>query len=62
MDNGLLTLRQTDGEKRFVTEWSGVTRGTGRKGLGWNRREVSIASSDPERPAAIIEFFATVVE
>jgi hypothetical protein len=41
---------------------SGVTPGTGRKGLGWNRREVSIASSDPERPATIIESVATVVD
>jgi hypothetical protein len=62
MGHGLLTLRQADGEKRFVTELSGVTPGTGRKGLGWNRREVSIASSDPERPATIIESVATVVD
>lgn len=34
----------------------------GRDGLGRNRREVSIASTDPKRPVAMIEFFATVVD
>jgi len=34
----------------------------GREGLGTNRREVSITSSDPGRPVTKIDFFATVVD
>jgi hypothetical protein len=34
----------------------------GREGLGRNRREVTVFSSDPERPVAILDFVATVVE
>jgi len=34
----------------------------GREGLGRNRREVSVTSTDPERPFTKIEFFATVAD